>query len=78
VERASPPPHLVSDGQRLIHRLDLAAAYARVDAADVNGALMLMELELIEPELFLEHHPESAARLADAVLAAVRHRVRSS
>lgn len=38
----------------------------RVDGADVDGRLMLMELELIEPELFLDHHPEAAARLATA------------
>lgn len=41
--------------------------YARVDAVAVNGTLQLMELELIEPSLFLDN--ASAARFADALLA---------
>lgn len=42
--------------------------YARVDflkAAD--GAPLLMELELVEPSLFLRHGPETAAALAAAI-----------
>jgi hypothetical protein len=39
----------------------------------VDGRLMLMELELIEPELFLDHHPHAAARLASAVLRHLTH-----
>ena len=45
--------------------------YARVDLArDATGAPVLMELELIEPSLFLETSPDSADRYADAVLRA--------
>ena len=33
--------------------------YARVDGIMVNGEFLLMELELIEPFLFLSYHPES-------------------
>ncbi|MFN8051306.1 MAG: hypothetical protein U0Q22_07725 [Acidimicrobiales bacterium] len=40
--------------------------YARVDLVDFAGPVV-MELELIEPELFLRRDPASAARLADAV-----------
>jgi hypothetical protein len=43
--------------------------YARVDIArDDQGALRLMELELIEPSFFLDVVPEAAGRLAEAVL----------
>jgi hypothetical protein len=35
----------------------------------VDGALRLMELEVLEPELFLRCAPSSAERLADALLA---------
>lgn len=71
VEFGTPPAGLVRQAQRLIDALDLRAAYARVDGTDVAGELMLMELELVEPELFFAHHPEAAARLADAVMRVV-------
>ena len=45
--------------------------YARVDGVEAGpdqaGAFLLMELELLEPNLFLGCHPEAAARLAAAV-----------
>jgi len=44
--------------------------YARVDVVrDERGQLVLMELELIEPELWLRHHPPSAAAFAKGVAA---------
>ncbi len=43
-------------------------AYARVDLIPFEGALHLMELELIEPELFFELAPEAADRLADLLV----------
>jgi glutathione synthase/RimK-type ligase-like ATP-grasp enzyme len=39
--------------------------YARVDMVDYNGVPTLMELEVIEPELFLGRRAVSAAILAD-------------
>lgn len=47
--------------------------YARVDLArDEAGRPLLMELELIEPYLFLASYPSAAARFADAIAARVR------
>jgi glutathione synthase/RimK-type ligase-like ATP-grasp enzyme len=44
--------------------------YARVDAVrDESGELSLMELELVEPELFFRFHPPSADALAAAIAA---------
>jgi glutathione synthase/RimK-type ligase-like ATP-grasp enzyme len=42
--------------------------YARVDGCVVDGRFMLMELELIEPALFLSAHPAAPDRLASALL----------
>ncbi|TVQ65146.1 MAG: hypothetical protein EA360_10565 [Balneolaceae bacterium] len=43
-------------------------AYARVDmVAGPGGAPLLMELEIIEPELWLRVHPPSADPFADAI-----------
>ncbi|GAA3997522.1 hypothetical protein [Sphingomonas humi] len=48
------------------------ATYARVDLIRGNdGALRLMEMELIEPALFLQCAPDAKARFAEAILATV-------
>ncbi len=72
VETAAPPAALVAQAQRLVDTLRLDATYARVDGTDVAGELTVMELELIEPELFFDRHPDAAARLAGAVERVVR------
>lgn len=41
--------------------------YARVDAVVTPGGCRVMELELIEPELFFRFHPPAAQALADAI-----------
>ncbi len=42
--------------------------YARVDVVrDAGGALSVMELELVEPELFLRFHPPAAEELAAGI-----------
>ena len=49
--------------------------YARVDLVpDTHGAPLLMELELIEPSLFLAQHAPTLDALADAIAARVRAR----
>ncbi|WP_158501570.1 hypothetical protein [Vitiosangium sp. GDMCC 1.1324] len=45
--------------------------FARVDGCEVDGRFVLMELELIEPVLYLGTHPGAEARLASAVAAAL-------
>lgn len=51
--------------------IERAPLYARVDACEVGGELLLMELEIIEPNLFFACDPESPARFADAVVRAL-------
>lgn len=47
--------------------------YARVDVAPgLDGRPCVMELELVEPSLFLKQHPPALARLADALASRVR------
>ena len=48
------------------------AVYARVDMVeDEDGAMRIMELELIEPALWLQHAPDGGAGFASAVAAAI-------
>lgn len=44
--------------------------YARVDLVRVGGGWAVLELELVEPSLFLTHHEPAARRLAAAIAAA--------
>lgn len=47
--------------------------YARVDmVTGPAGAPLLMELELIEPDLFLDHDPDDGAAFAEALVRALR------
>jgi glutathione synthase/RimK-type ligase-like ATP-grasp enzyme len=51
---------------------DLLAArldYARVDLMELDGRLVVSELELIEPGLYLDLHPANAEAFADLVVA---------
>ena len=43
--------------------------YARVDAVDTDDGFLLMELELIEPTLWLRWHPPAADVLAASIVA---------
>src|SRR4029078_13535129 len=49
------------------------AIYARVDIVpDDEGTLRIMELELIEPALFLDHAPDGGADFRSAILTSAR------
>jgi glutathione synthase/RimK-type ligase-like ATP-grasp enzyme len=64
------------DGAEAIARMALAAApapatYARVDLVVGNdGNLQIIELELIEPALYLDHSPTAGPAFARSILAA--------
>jgi hypothetical protein len=47
------------------------AAYARVDGCEIDGVFVLMELELIEPQLYLALEPAAPSRFAEAIAAAL-------
>jgi len=71
------PTQAPADAERLA-RQALAAApaeatYARVDIVpDDEGTLRIMELELIEPALFLDHASDGGAAFTRSILRAVR------
>jgi glutathione synthase/RimK-type ligase-like ATP-grasp enzyme len=69
VSAAEPPPELVAQARRVASTVPGRWLYARVDGIDRSGVLLVMELELIEPHLFLSHAEGAAGRLADAIVA---------
>jgi glutathione synthase/RimK-type ligase-like ATP-grasp enzyme len=64
---SQPSPELVRQAQRVTDTLTTPWLYARVDGCVVGGELQLMELEVIEPSLFLRYHPEAPRRFAEAI-----------
>lgn len=64
-ESAQPEPSLVEQAHDILRMIDEPWLYARVDCVVRDGRLLLMELEMTEPSLFLDAH--SAARFAEAI-----------
>lgn len=55
--------------ERIVAQVPTPWLYARVDLLrDDSGALLLTELEAIEPSMFFRHAPEAAEKLASALL----------
>lgn len=72
-ERTEPDADQIELAERAIAQLDELPLYARVDLVEgLDGVPCLIELELIEPNLYLGSHPPAAARLAGAVIARLR------
>ena len=68
VTHAQPSPALIDAAAHAVIAVSPRPLYARVDGVESDGVLLLMELELIEPGLFLTSTPRAAARFADAIL----------
>jgi len=62
-----PAAALIEQARRVVELIPEQLLFARVDAVEVNGKLWLMELELIEPFLFLYADPFAPERFADAI-----------
>jgi glutathione synthase/RimK-type ligase-like ATP-grasp enzyme len=68
-ELADPAPAVRAAADAVLEASRVSPVYARVDGVVAAGRFLLMELELIEPYLFLPQHPAAAAQLASAVAA---------
>ncbi|MGN6274946.1 MAG: ATP-grasp domain-containing protein [Solirubrobacterales bacterium] len=69
VEPAEPTPEHVELAERALSQVAPTPLYARVDLVDdLDGRPCLIELELIEPNLYLSTHPPAVDALADALL----------
>jgi hypothetical protein len=72
-EQSCPPPTgAIELAQAALAAAPAEAAYARVDMVrDAAGALAIIELELIEPSLWLQHAPDGGVSFAETVIAAL-------
>ena len=66
-QRVDPAPELLAVAQR-IATLENNLLYARVDGLMIGGTFHLMELELIEPDLYFEFGAEISERFVDCVM----------
>ena len=64
-----PTPELVESARQILHAsVDRSLLYARVDVMfSDSGQMLLSELELVEPSMFMRHDASSPARFAEAI-----------
>ena len=67
VEATSVDPALVLQATHVVQSLDDRPLYARVDGVERGDAFLVMELELIEPNVFMAYHADAADRFAAAI-----------
>ena len=65
----TPSRTVAEQGAAALSALPEIPLYARVDGVVRDGTLIVIEVEVLEPALFMEFDPASAERFADATLA---------
>jgi glutathione synthase/RimK-type ligase-like ATP-grasp enzyme len=68
VARVEAPDEWVSQARAVLDPVTEPWLYARVDGCIVDGRFMLVELEMLEPDLFFNLAPQAATRFAAALL----------
>jgi glutathione synthase/RimK-type ligase-like ATP-grasp enzyme len=64
----TPPAAVQAEGAACLAALPEVPLYARVDGVVRNGQLIVIEVEVLEPALFMEFDPPSAERFVEATL----------
>jgi glutathione synthase/RimK-type ligase-like ATP-grasp enzyme len=68
IQTAQPPAHLLALADRVVRAVDGHLLYARVDLVRLpSGQPAVMELELIEPSLYLSYDEQAPERFAEAI-----------
>lgn len=71
LRKDTPSPEMVEQAGRIMALVEGPCLYARIDAVDTEEGPLLMELELIEPHLFLAQG-NAAWRFANAIMSTLR------
>ncbi len=69
VARAEPASEWVEEARTILEAVRGPWLYARVDGCIVDGRFLLMELEMLEPDLFFNFDPKASSRFAELLLA---------
>lgn len=73
-EPVQPSRRLLAQAEDVLANVAGELLYARVDGIEVDGALVLMELEVLDPELYLIQDPAAPDRFAAALAAMLASR----
>ncbi len=65
------PAEIIRHAEAIVRHAPSVPTYARVDGVAIGGVFTLMELELIEPELYLSQAAAAAPRFAAAIARAI-------
>ncbi len=68
-EPANPSPALMDAARQVLAMVRHPWLYARVDLVESGDDVLLMELEMLEPDLFLRYSRDAPGRFADAIRA---------
>lgn len=74
LDSASPSDALIEEASKVVDLIEHELLFARVDGIERDNKLYLMELELIEPFLFLAHDPLAVERFGEAIISALNSR----
>ena len=66
------PASVIRAAERVLAAVNGPWLYARIDGVETESGFLLMELEMLEPLLFLNRDAAAPARFADAFLALMR------
>jgi glutathione synthase/RimK-type ligase-like ATP-grasp enzyme len=69
IHRQQPAQHLLASATKYVDQFAKGCLYARVDGAIVDNEFMLVELELIEPFLFLDTEEKALENYYQALMA---------
>lgn len=72
IRRAFPSDHTVDAASSILSKVDGDWVYARVDLVEDGDRVWLIELEMLEPELFVRFDNAAPKRFVDAVMARLR------
>jgi glutathione synthase/RimK-type ligase-like ATP-grasp enzyme len=67
-EAINPSKAIISTAEHILSLVPGPLLYARVDGLVKSGRFVLMELELLEPDLYFDSHPEASARYVSATM----------
>ena len=70
-EWREPPPGLLTQAREAAISMPGPWLYARVDGVRRDAELLIVEVELIEPSLYLTHSPVAARKFAEAIKARI-------
>jgi glutathione synthase/RimK-type ligase-like ATP-grasp enzyme len=61
------PTKVIALAEQVLEHVEFPWLYARVDLVQSDSGVRLMELEMLEPDLFLRHAQQAPQRFARAI-----------